>query len=220
MKLRSFIADCFAKSLQNPVVDFNMVFTKLIWEGRAPSRPRWGEPSRRAAAALIRGGGLPRPQIPSGPPRPPHWPLATLELATFPHWQHFHTLRRGLGGASRPGEPRPRHGRAALRRGRQVGRAVPASRGRPLHWPLATLELATLPHWQHSHIGNISTTPRNSFHLVETSPCPVPIFLVLYAQHTRRTACPIRRGMSIKGAFFFYGTNHSQAQLSQDVDRP
>ena len=32
-------------------------------------------------------------------------------------------------------------------------------------------------------------------------PCLGPIFLVLYAQHTRRTACPIRRGMSIKGAF-------------------
>lgn len=32
-------------------------------------------------------------------------------------------------------------------------------------------------------------------------PCLGPIFLVWYAQHTRRTACPIRRGMSIKGAF-------------------
>ena len=81
------------------------------------------------------------------------------------------------------------------------------------------LVIGNIGHWQHSHIGNIPmsarrfphrqrrpvrgaqwlrlSTPKNFFRV----PLPRPDFLVLYAQHTRRTACPIRRGMSIKGAF-------------------
>ena len=70
------------------------------WRASMPANPQ-----RASAPALIRGGGLPRPQIPGGPPRPPHLPLATLELATFSQWQHsspqnlflktlLHTTRR------------------------------------------------------------------------------------------------------------------------------
>ena len=111
--------------------------------------------------------------------------LAYFHTFTFPHWQHF-----------------PRSVAAS------VGRAVPASRNmggpqgetashvpRTRRMPLAIgnigtgniSTLATFPHWQHFHIGNIFTTCQKLF---RARPCATRRDLINYCHQ------PARLGLS------------------------
>ena len=101
---------------------------RSLWLKNIPrARPRSGW--RASAAALIRGGGLPCPQIPSGPPRP----LAPLAIGNISTLATFPALRRGR----RWGEPSRRaarwEGRAPSRPrwGEPSRRAAPPTLGGP-----------------------------------------------------------------------------------------
>ena len=77
--------------------------SRNIWEGCALSRPH-----TFGVAGLIRGGGLPRPQIPAG-----------LRARPIGHWQHWNWQHFHIGNIFTT--PQKTFSRAALRRRTRFG---------------------------------------------------------------------------------------------------
>ena len=180
-------------------------------EGRTSARPPHGEPPSWRRKWEGRA-----------PARPPNWESRHLGGGKMGR-QATGDVRQSLPTCDkRKSESRDVAAHVACR----VSRVLP-------------LVIGNIGHWQHSHIGNIHmsarrfpprrrrpvrgaqwlrlSTPKNFFR----APLPRPEFFGIICPTHAPDRLPDSSGNVHQGRVScLYGTNHSQAQLSQDVDRP